>query len=743
MSELRTTPPLSTSPNLVEAKLLLQASQEIAKANDANEVLRIALINLKKWDLMPAIYVANGEGLQLLDDVLQKPGITGNFPSQLNISPQEIGTVFPTSKPLLITEVTSPEDLWPSDILSVPRKLNFETAAYIPIREKGKLIAVLMLGSLENMGISPATLEVYAGFVEYIESMLERINKHNSLEQQIANLEKLIEFGHTVGGEFDLEKFFPIIHNQIEQFVGDVTFYIALYNEETEHISFPYVHEQSKIQSIDPIPLGVGLTSIVVRTRKPLILLENTEQKAVELGAKVIGPAAKSWLGVPLLLGSRVIGVMTIQDSNVEHRFSEDDLQLMTTLAAQVVGAINTTRLLNESHQFAIQLETASSIAKETGRISDRATLLKRVINMVKDRFGFYHASVFLVDPTKEFATIKESTGEAGGEMVEQNFKLKVGSQSVIGHVTSSGEPLIINNVTDDPMYQNNPLLPDTQAEAGIPMKIGTRVVGALNIKSTQPYSFSHDVIEVLQIIADQLAVAVSNAALFEEIHETLSKQHIVHSVTTNAVSATKLNDVLSSTVDELQKSLGDKVAILLIEADSNYMRLTSSTGYEEDILGLEIEVGKGITGWVAANREPLLVNDVLNDERYIPGSDQVRSEVAVPLIFRGDLLGVLNLESNNENAFSASDLDVLASIANNLSAIIVNTRISERQRDLFTITNKIRGSADIGTILETTADELTRVLKTRKTKIEVGVGLIASKPVKEASIKSKIDDIR
>ena len=157
--------------------------------------------------------------------------------------------------------------------------------------------------------------------------------------------------------------------------------------------------------------------------------------------------------------------------------------------------------------------------------------------------------------------------------------------------------------------------------------------------------------------------------------------------------------------------------------------------------MGLEIEVGKGITGWVAANREPLLVNDVLNDERYIPGSDQVRSEVAVPLIFRGDLLGVLNLESNNENAFSESDLDVLASIANNLSAIIVNTRISERQRDLFTITNKIRGSADIGTILETTADELTRVLRTRKTKIEVSAGFIASEPVKEASMKSKTND--
>ena len=77
MSELRTTPPLSTSPNLVEAKLLLQASQEIAKANDANEVLRIALINIKKWDLMPAIYVGNEEGLKLIAEVLQKRGITG------------------------------------------------------------------------------------------------------------------------------------------------------------------------------------------------------------------------------------------------------------------------------------------------------------------------------------------------------------------------------------------------------------------------------------------------------------------------------------------------------------------------------------------------------------------------------------------------------------------------------------------------------------------------------------------
>ena len=123
----------------------------------------------------------------------------------------------------------------------------------------------------------------------------------------------------------------------------------------------------------------------------------------------------------------------------------------------------------------------------KSGGISDRATLLQKVINLIKDRFGFYHASVFLVDSTKEFATIKESTGEAGERMVEQNFKITVGSQSVIGHVTSSGESLIINDVTGDPMYKNNHLLPETQAESGNPMTIGTHLIGASNIKLTHP----------------------------------------------------------------------------------------------------------------------------------------------------------------------------------------------------------------------------------------------------------------
>ena len=135
----------------------------------------------------------------------------------------------------------------------------------------------------------------------------------------------------------------------------------------------------------------------------------------------------------------------------------------------------------------------------------------------------------------------------------------------------------------------------------------------------------------------------------------------------------------------------------------------------------MQIEVGQGITGWVAKHSEPLIVSDVLNDPRYIQGKESVRSEIAVPLVYRGELLGVLNVESDISNAHDKHDQDILGTLAGSLAAIIVNARLSERQQNLFQITNKIRQSVNMDTILETTAAELTKVLQARRTRIEVG----------------------
>jgi GAF domain-containing protein len=121
-----------------------------------------------------------------------------------------------------------------------------------------------------------------------------------------------------------------------------------------------------------------------------------------------------------------------------------------------------------------------------------------------------------LLDESGRKATIQASTGEAGREMIRLGHYLPVGSKSIIGHVTQTGRPYVVNNVTEDPFHLPNPLLPETKSEAGIPLQIGDRVIGALDVQSNQLDAFTQDDISVLQILADQIAVAVDNAKAYE-----------------------------------------------------------------------------------------------------------------------------------------------------------------------------------------------------------------------------------
>jgi len=279
----------------------------------------------------------------------------------------------------------------------------------------------------------------------------------------------------------------------------------------------------------------------------------------------------------------------------------------------------------------------------------------------------------------------------------------------------------VVNDVTQDPTHRFNPLLPDTRAELGIPITVGEELIGALDVQSTQPYAFSAEEIEILQILSDQLAIAINNAELFTETQEHLAQHRLIHHVTTVAASSTNIEGALESAVQGLRVTLGDRVSILLADTKSNSLKVQAASGYDNDIIGMTIKIGQGITGWTAEHREAIIVNDVQSDPRYIPGIEDVHSEMAVPLVYRGELLGVLNIESDQVNAFDEDDQDILGTLAGSLSAIIVNVRLSERQRQLFDITSKIRQSVNMETILETTANELSKALQTRRTRIQVG----------------------
>jgi GAF domain-containing protein len=172
------------------------------------------------------------------------------------------------------------------------------------------------------------------------------------------------------------------------------------------------------------------------------------------------------------------------------------------------------------------ELEAAAEIARDTTRTLSLDVLLRQIVNLLSERFGFYHVSIFLLDDEGEYAVVKESTGLAGEELKRRGHRLAVGSKSIIGTATATREPYAVNDVSRHPNYYANPLLPATKAEMGVPLKIGDRVIGALDFQATDVGVFTDDVIYVSQIIADQVAVAIENARAYELSQKALREMH-------------------------------------------------------------------------------------------------------------------------------------------------------------------------------------------------------------------------
>jgi PAS domain S-box-containing protein len=146
----------------------------------------------------------------------------------------------------------------------------------------------------------------------------------------------------------------------------------------------------------------------------------------------------------------------------------------------------------------------------------DLDTLFSRTVSLVRERFAYYHAAIFILNENGTAAELREATGLAGEQMKANRHSIPVGSKSVVGQASESGQPVVVNDVIENPTHKPNPLLPETRAEAAIPLRISNRIIGVLDIQSTNPDAFTQDDINILQSLADQVAVGIDNANSYE-----------------------------------------------------------------------------------------------------------------------------------------------------------------------------------------------------------------------------------
>jgi PAS domain S-box-containing protein len=383
----------------------------------------------------------------------------------------------------------------------------------------------------------------------------------------------------------------------------------------------------------------------------------------------------------------------------------------------------------NIAKRRADQLLTTSEIAREatTGSLDIDETL-KRLVDLVKTRFGFYHSSIFLLDALGQFAVLRESTGEAGAQLKAKAHKLAVGSASIIGQTTAKGEPVVVGDVTKEANYYPNPLLPNTKSELGIPLKIGDRVYGALDVQSEETDAFSQEDINILRVLADQLSVTIQNANLYTKTQQTLERHRILQQMTSTVGQNLTIEDTIRSSVQTLQNIFPQEKITLLTPSYTGKLRVSTYAGYTPtDLESDERVTGEGSIGLVASEKKSHMSANALTENIIGLMFADSQSFIAVPVVYAGQLFGVLDLENTEPGVYDENDQEILTTLASNLASQIANIELVEqiklqvdRQRQLFEITSKIRRSTDMETIMRTSVEEICNALNIRKASIEL-----------------------
>lgn len=257
-------------------------------------------------------------------------------------------------------------------------------------------------------------------------------------------------------------------------------------------------------------------------------------------------PDTRSEMALPLSHAGQVIGALTVQ-SIEEAAFSAEDVSSLQALADQLAVAINNARLHRQNDQLfkqasrrAALLQAGAAVSRNVTSILDLDELLSSTVEVICREYGFYYAGIFLVEEApdedgKVWAVLRAGRGEAGRKMIERGHKLEVGGNSMIGAATGQNEARISLDVDTEKIWYPNPLLPKTRSEMALPLIMKGKAIGALSVQSEAEAAFSEEDISSLQIMADQLAVAINNARLLQDLEK--ANQELVRTKTFETIA--------------------------------------------------------------------------------------------------------------------------------------------------------------------------------------------------------------
>lgn len=402
------------------------------------------------------------------------------------------------------------------------------------------------------------------------------------------------------------------------------------------------------------------------------------------------------------------------------------------------------TRALQEANyalqRRAIQLEASAEVSRSIISIFNVDELLRRAVNLIRDRFGFYHAGIFLIDETGEWAVLREATGEAGAQMKAQGHRLRVAETSMVGWTALHRKPRIALDVGKDAVRFANPLLPYTRSEMTLPLMVGGRLLGVLNVQSTEEAAFDEDDIRALQSMADQLAIAIENARRLSEEAAILEATSPIYRFSRRLGTATTVEDVANVIINAVSETEADGCVVVEFESSDGVPEMLSYRGVWRRDREPTFKPGMRMTVrdmplparmlsqmWVIENAQQ--DSQISEQARGLFRTTGVGALVNIPLRVGNRPVGQVVILRSAPGPFSPASLRLYEVIGDQAAVALERARLlesmrqrAEQEESLRSIADQITATFDLRTALQTTLQQLGRVLDARGGYAELGM---------------------
>ena len=517
---------------------------------------------------------------------------------------------------------------------------------------------------------------------------LENARLVHETRQRNAELALINSVQEAIAGELDDQAIYDAVGDKLQEVFDAQVVDIALHDEATGLIHFPYVIERGERLQEEPIEV-IGFRKHVIETLEPLMINENALEETDRYGnpRHLAGEPSKSMLFVPLVTGGKATGVLSLQNVDREHAFTESDRQLLTTLAGSLSVALENARLVHETRQRNAELALINSVQDAiAGELDDQA-IYDAVGDRIQEIFDAQSVSITTHDKTTGLNHHRY--------IIERGERLHAEPTTPAGfrkHVLETGEPvLVVENMEAEAERYGSTILAGEAPKSAlfVPLVSSGTPTGVLSLQNVdREHAFTESDRQLLETLAGSLSVALENARLVHETRQRNAELAVINSV----------QDAIAGELDQqaIYDAVGDKIReifdaqtvdIAIYDQAAGVLRFPYSIERGEPLPTDPIEL-IGFRKHVMETLQPLMINEngVAEAERYgnpyVISGEPAKSMLFVPLISGGKALGAVSLQNvDREHAFTESDQQLLATLAGGLSVALENARLVHETR--------------------------------------------------------------